>query len=108
MAAVFVESVVFVPGYVGLGRGRALSGPATTLLGALAGWLAPVAYMLTMTVWRGDALDPLVLEASACLLSPAMTHRGALGGFLFWLIAAAPIGSPAPRRVPASTARAGV
>lgn len=102
----FVEIAVFLPLYLLARRYADMSCPARlAALGAYAAWTAPVAYMLLLTVWRGGFFDVFVIEASDFLLSPANATLGALGGLMFWLVAAAPAPIllrdwPAPRLMP--------
>lgn len=91
MAGYFVEVLVFLPVYLFVRRYADMSCPARlTILGAYSAWTAPVAYMLLLTVWRSDFLNVFVIDASNYLLSPANALLGALGGLIFWLVAAAP------------------
>lgn len=99
MAAYFVAIAIFLPVYLFMRRYVDMSRPTRLmLLGAYSAWTAPVGYMLLLILWRGDFFNAFVLEASPLLLSPANALLGALGGFIFWLIAAA----PAPRLLQAA------
>lgn len=83
----FVELLNFLPLFVLARRLRAMSFLLAAALGATAGWLAPLSYMLLMTVWRGEALNVFVLRASGAVLSPWLAVFGALGGLIFWFLA---------------------
>jgi hypothetical protein len=107
----FVALVNFLPLYLVARRFIRLNFWIATLLGALAGWIAPFTYMLLMAVWRGEALNAWVIGFTENALSPWLAAFGALGGVIFWAIArnqetaprharaaqrAASIGVPAP------------
>lgn len=83
----FTAFVNFLPLYFIVRRFLRMSVWLSTGLGAVAGWYTPVTYMLTMAVWRGEALKPWVLSAGDSVISPWLAFFGAIGGLIFWFIA---------------------
>lgn len=82
----FVEFLIFLPLYVVARRCFRMSLRLSTAVGALSGWVAPLAYLLLMALWRGGTLDAWVINFSDHALSPWLAVLGALGAAIFWLI----------------------